>query len=138
MGLSTIDFVNLNGAKWAPSAAAVTQKKKVKNDAPEKYHRGWRVMGLSDAHIAAAQKTREDAIRRAKEHNARIESGLLRDERMRVPPPFDREVWLANASLKPIRSKPYEIPGAAEQCAEIARKSGWHRVSVEELKKGKE
>lgn len=39
-----------------------------------------------------------------------------------------------NAKLKPVRSRPYGIPDAAKQCAEMAEKAGWLRVQVVELK----
>lgn len=34
-----------------------------------------------------------------------------------------------------VRSKPYEILEAAEQCAEMARKAGWEDVEIIEVKR---
>ena len=46
--------------------------------------------------------------------------------------------WYAKNKPKSLRSKPYELEDAAEQCAEMARKAGWERVTVEPLLYAKE
>lgn len=50
--------------------------------------------------------------------------------------PWDIEVFMKKNKPKRVRSKPYEIASAADECAELARKAGWLRVGVEEIMKG--
>lgn len=134
----TKQFVNIHGEEWTPSAEATTPQKRAKATGPDKFHKGWRVTGVSIPAIAAAKTKREADIRIATEHNAAIASGARSGDRMQVPAPWNEATWIASAPLRPVRSKPYEVPDAARVCADLARKAGWLRVTVEELKKGDE
>jgi hypothetical protein len=44
--------------------------------------------------------------------------------------------WVNKNRPKKARSKPYEIASAAEQCADLCRRSGWQQVRIEEVLKG--
>lgn len=59
----------------------------------------------------------------------RAELGLVK------PKPWDEDFWRRNARKASVRSKPYEILSAAEQCAEMAIKAGWEDVEIVEVKK---
>lgn len=131
--------VNIHGADWSASSisreSAIPPVRKSAGG-PAKFHKGWRVVGVSIPAIEAAKEKREKDIRIATEHNAGILSGVVKGERMQVPAPWDEAKWIASAPLKPVRPKPYEIQEAAIDCAVLARRAGWLRVTVEELKKG--
>lgn len=86
--------------------------KKAKAEDSEGSHNGWRVRGIPPG---ALEEARRDAKR-----NERV---------------FDEEHWLMNAKRVPVRSKPYGIPAAAQECKALAEKAGWLRVEVVELKK---
>jgi hypothetical protein len=51
------------------------------------------------------------------------------------PQPFDAEKWFASIRPKKVRSKPYDIKTAAEDCAALATKAGWLRVQVTEIRR---
>lgn len=112
----TIEFVNIHG-----DPVDTTRRVKIKREsiAPAEYHKGWRVVGVSPEAVALA----------AKDHANRISRGILESE-------FDPEKWIKNATLKPARTKPFEIESAAIECARLARSAGWHRVEVRRLAKG--
>lgn len=131
-----LNFVNVHGQKWNPSIESITPPKRTKATGPGKFHKGWRVVGVSVPAIEAAKEKREQDIRIATEHNAAIASGSRSGDRMKVPAPWNEAAWIASAPLRPVRAKPYEVPEAAMVCADLARKAGWLRVTVDELKKG--
>lgn len=123
-----LDFVNVHGetipefviAKGLAGGRATAQKR----DAPDRFHKGWKVTGVW---MGALQDARAKAEKDAK---AAREIG-------REPKEWNEQQWLMNAKGKPIRSKPYEVPEAAEECKALAEKSGlWLRVQVIEIKKG--
>lgn len=79
---------------------------------PQAFHKGWRVEGISPEAVAEA--------RRLAKGNAN----------------WDEDAWAMNAKRVPVRAKPYGIRSAADACAQLAKKSGWLRVEVAEVKKG--
>ena len=90
-----------------------------------KYHKGWRVVGVPKT---ALDEAREEA---ATDAGIAAKAG-------RIAEPFNEQQWLMNAKAKPVRSKPYELREAAEQCKALAEKSGiWLRVQISEISKGK-
>ncbi len=113
----SLAFVNIHG----DPVDTVSRRAKVKREssAPTEYHKGWRVVGVSPEAVALA----------AKDHANRVSRGILESE-------FDPEKWIKNATLKPARTKPFEIESAAIECARLARSAGWHRVEVRRLAKG--
>jgi hypothetical protein len=111
-----IDCVNIHGSRV--STTPVKTAKRPKREKPESYHNGWRVVGIPPGTLEAA---RAEFIAKQREAKA--------------PKDWDEGNWLMNAKPKPVRSKPYEIPQAAQECAELAVRAGWLRVEVVELKK---
>jgi len=114
MQLSSTQFVNIHGQQWTPSTAMPKIRPK---PAKEKFHKGFRVVGLPPGSMDEARIKHDKQQVDAKE-----------------PKPFSESHWLANAHAKPVRSKPYEIQDSARQCALLAEKAGWLRVQVVELK----
>ena len=103
-------YVNYRGEEIGLISHPVAPKVK---PAPAPFHKGWRVQGIPPEALAAAR----DACK----HN-----GLK----------WDRDAWLMNAKAKPVRSKPYSLHTAANECAELAKKAGWLRVEVVEVRRG--
>jgi hypothetical protein len=101
--------------------AAQAPKKKPK---PEKgsYHNGWRVQGIPPGALEEGRK----------EHLAEAALKAAAGQPFKE---WDEAHWLMNAKRKPVRSKPYEVPQAAEQCKQMAQAAGWLRVEIMELKK---
>lgn len=116
--------------KTAPKARV-----RPKVDADQKFHKGWRVMGHKPGALEAAQKAREEDLARWARMSDKSRSEA-RSRGEKDPKPWDEVEWRRNSRLQAVRSKPYMVPEAADECAEIARKSGWIDVVVVELKKG--
>ncbi len=53
------------------------------------------------------------------------------------PAPWDEAKWRIAATKKRLRAKPFSIPQAAEEMAELCRRSGFEDVEVIELAKRK-
>lgn len=102
---------------------------------PKSFHKGWRVMGHRPGAIEEAESEATRAHEKwAESRDKAMAAGLSSYEEQ--PEPWNREDWLRNTKKKPVRSKPYEIPEAADVCADLAKKSGWLCVEVVEVKKG--
>jgi hypothetical protein len=131
----SLGFVNIHGQTIVPPAAtkkaAATRK-----EAPAEYHKGFRVEGHRPGAMEAA---RDFQISLCAEWEALPERERPRrlSEGLRPPKPWDEAIWRQRTKPKPVRSKPYEVPEAAEKCAEMARKAGWLDVRVTEVKKEK-
>lgn len=95
------------------------------------YHKGWRVVGHAQGAMESARHAHDRAM--IEYHDAspkrRAEMG------MKEPKPWDEDFWRRNTRKASVRSKPYEILSAAEQCAEMAIKAGWEDVEIVEVKK---
>lgn len=98
--------------------------KKVKKAQRDSYHNGWRVQGIPP-----------EAVESAREGNRRLQE-MANKAGGKPIPSFDLERWLMTAKGKPVRSRPFEVPQAAQECKELAERMGWLRVEVVELKKG--
>lgn len=85
---------------------------------------GYLVTGFTRAMIDAAKAKREDEIREWQD----VPKGPK-------PLPFDETLWLNQTKPKKVRAAPYALREAADQCAELAKRAGWIRVQVEEVKK---
>lgn len=112
--MSSLSFVNINGDRVNVLASAKTRANRVASDA-EEFHKGWRVVGIPPGALEEAEKAFEPADGRK----------------------FDRDNWLMNAKQKPVRAKPYGVMAAAETCADMAKRAGWLRVTVQEMKREK-
>jgi hypothetical protein len=117
-----MQYVNYAGAPVRLDST-LHAKAKLKRD-ERSFHNGWRVVGIPAGAMEEAQKERAAEIRDA------INLGATR-----IPKDFDEIQWRQNFKKKPIRSKPYEIPAAAEACKQLAEKAGWTYVEILEIKK---
>lgn len=97
-----------------------------KKEKPQKgsTHNGWRVQGIPPG-----------SLEEAKAHHARLCVEARTNPRAKMPPPFDDAKWIMNAKRRPVRSKPYEVQSAAQECARLAERAGWLGVNVVELVK---
>lgn len=127
-----MDFVNIHGQRVTIAGKRVPVKRAVKPD--ESFHKGWRVVGIPPGQYEA-EKVKHDASRqKAIEDHAR-HSEKFPGWRSDIPKEFPGyTVWSAGFKLKPVRAKPYELEDAAKVCADLAKKAGWDRVFVVELK----
>ena len=120
----------VNGKEVTPEELKASKPKTSKPKAEQKgYHRGWRVVGHAPMAVEEAYHAHEKAVFdfRNESPKRRIELGL------KEPKPWDEDFWRRNARKTALRSKPYEIYGAAELCAEMARKDGWEDVEIVEV-----
>lgn len=80
---------------------------------------GWRPEVLAEAKRAAELACAEFA----------------KDPVGRQPLPWDEEQWFLKTKPQKVRSRPYEIRVAADECAALATKTGWLRVQVNEIRR---
>lgn len=118
----TLSFVNYLGAQVSIDTSRGTKSSPPKPKA-EKYHKGFRVVGLPPGALEVAQT----------KHNEKQARNKATEKQ-----PFDLAAWLCSAARKPVRAKPYEIRESADVCASLAEKAGWLGVQVREIKKGNE
>lgn len=117
----------------APKKASRSYVKRVTDRSLAKLSDGFLVTGYSPAHIEMAKVDHE---RLQKTQADLIAVGAKLGPREKIVRDWDQEAWMSATKPKRVRSKPYEISSSADQCAELARKAGWLRVSVEEIMKG--
>ena len=127
-----MEFVNANGEKinmdlWHERQKSL-KKPVVKAVAPAskegpRHSKGWLVRGYSPNQMDALNSAYESALTDYKEEGA--------DH----PGDFDvfEQAWMAKHIPAKVRTKPYQLRDAASQCAELALKAGWQRVTVEEV-----
>jgi len=133
--MTELAFINVNGDVVDTTKRVKLAKRE--SATADKFHKGWRVIGVSPEAVQAAKAEREKAIRNAIKRNADVKSGVgLFRSTIDVPEEFDPVAWVASAPLKPARTKPFEVESAATQCYEMAKKAGWHRVEIRRLAKG--
>lgn len=118
-----LNFVNYKGESLPPPASTVPKLVK-RRETPDSFHRGWRVVGIPPG-----------AVEEAEQEHSRRQIPLAAAGKESKP--FDRGNWIMNAKKKPVRAKPYELPGSAKECAELAEKAGWLAVEIREIKKEK-
>jgi hypothetical protein len=128
--MENLSFVNIYGQPLLSVlilSDAAPAKKNKKRKLLESYHRGWRVVGLSAEHVDLAQKKHERK-RREQKYMDRLRP-------KQILSPWNEECWVAKARLRKIRPVDFEVQEAAHQYADLARKAGWMRVEVREIKK---
>lgn len=104
---------------------------KTKRPPPEQksFHKGFRVEGHPPGALEEAKKECESDL------------ALFQRERElgratgKTPKSWDENYWRNNTKKRPVRAKPYEVPDAAQVCADLAKKAGWLDVVVVELKR---
>lgn len=124
--MSSVAYVNYAGqpVRLDSSLHAKTKAKREEKS----FHNGWRVIGIPPGLM---EETRE-------QHNKDRATAMSRAERekgIKIPKPWDEDFWRNNFKKKPIRSKPYEIPEAAQACKSLAEKAGWTFIEIVEIKK---
>lgn len=135
-----LDFVNIHGHPVIlqellhPKTGKVLKKPPPQKRAapPACYHRGWSVVGVAPSAVEQAKKQREVDIKEARLLNLKLTS----DKKVKVPPPWDEQLWIKTAPLKPARTALFAVQESAQQCADFAQQAGWQRVAVREVKKG--
>ena len=108
-----LTFVNINGEVVDTASLKRTKRKASSYD--KSFHKGFRVVGVSPEQMAYA----------------------VREFSVKFPGTAFNEIeFLRNARRKPVRSRPYELRQAADECLELAKKSGWSGLQVIEVMKG--
>lgn len=86
-------------------------------------HKGWRVSGIKPGMLEEAKQAHERLCQMAQKAGGK------------PPEPFDEDAWLRTAKRTAVRSKPYPLQEAAQLCKELAIKTGWLQVQLQEIKK---
>ena len=129
MGLT---FVNHNGDPITDSRMATMraqgmelerQRRLTAKADPVSVHKGWRVSGIAPGLLDEAKQAHERLCQMAQKAGGK------------PPEPFDQTAWLRTAKRTAVRSKPYILQEAAQQCKELAVKAGWLEVQLIEIKK---
>jgi hypothetical protein len=138
MGVSyvTVDGREISGEQMAKILDQKRAKAPSKRaDAPQTYHKGWRVVGHPPGALHAAKLAAE----RDWAEYLKMDPPTIMERYpggKGIPKPWDEASWRRNAPLKAVRSKPYEIHAAAVECAVMARNAGWTDVRIDTLSKG--
>jgi hypothetical protein len=96
---------------------------------------GFVVEGFTQEMLDSARKYREWEIETYDERLAEA----LEDHKPapRRPQPWDEEQWFLSAKPAKVRSRPYEIRSAADECVALATKTGWLCVRVTEVRRAR-
>lgn len=120
-----MNYVNYLGETVSIERLAAAAPKKKPRSQSDSYHNGWRVQGIPPGQLEEARDAHQRLVKMAEA------SGGKEIKR------WDEANYLMNAKRKAVRGKPFEVPGAAQECKALAEKMGWLRVEVVELKKEK-
>jgi hypothetical protein len=128
----SLNFVNHNGDPITDSRMAAMRAQGMelerqrrlaaKADAVSVY-KGWRVSGIKPGMLDEAKQAHERLCQMAQKAGGK------------PPDPFDETAWLRTAKRTAVRSKPYPLQEAAMLCKELAIKTGWLDVQLQEIKK---
>lgn len=86
-------------------------------------HKGWRVSGIAPGLLDEAKQAHE-----------RLRQ-MVQKAGGKPPEPFDDPAWLRTTKRTAVRSKPYILQEAVQQCKELAIKAGWLEAQPQEIKK---
>lgn len=132
-----MSFVNIHGQPWKPTDPRSTTKVKPTGggNKPAASHKGFRVVGhppgsLEEARTAALKAYADWHALTEAEQAKRRKSGA------KEPKPWDEAQWRKSSKVTAVRSKPYEVISAAEECKAMAERAGWIDVRVDALIKG--
>ena len=130
-------FVNASGRPIIndPQSPSFKAAQRVTREPPKSFHKGFSVVGFAPGVIASAEAQATDEVRAWAALPEDSKAKQLAEGR-RPPKPFDRASWIAKTKPQRVRNRPFEIPAAADECAELARRAGWEEVRVEALTKG--
>ena len=121
----SLDYVNAYGEPLALGSRDSHCKPSRPKAEAKVYHKGWRVVGHPPGAFEKALGDWQRVQKMAEDSGGKPIADLTQED------------WLRVTKKKPVRSKPYEIVCAADQCADLARKAGWTEVKVLEISKGK-
>lgn len=128
----SLTFVNVHGKTISPARMAAMRAEALEQERQKRAaskgdqvssHKGWRVTGIPP-----------EALPKAKEEHARLQV-MARKAGGKPVEDFDEQAWLRKAKRSAVRSKPYHLEAAAQQCKELANKAGWVEVQILEIKK---
>lgn len=85
-------------------------------------HKGWRVTGIKPG-----------LLEKARAEHASLQASARKVGGKEIAD-FDEAAWQRRAKRTPVRSKPYNLNDAANQCAALATKAGWIDVRIQEIK----
>lgn len=85
-------------------------------------HKGWRVTGIKPG-----------LLEKARAEHASLQASARKVGGKEIAD-FDEAAWQRRAKRTPVRSKPYNLNDAANQCAALAAKAGWIDVRIQEIK----
>lgn len=126
----SLQFVSITGDALSlhqlEAKAKAQRKPRAAAEKPEKFHKGFRVVGIPVGAMESAREAHERLVAMADKAGGREIK------------PWDAVAWLNKYKRKAVRSKPYEILSSAETCADLARRAGWTDVQVVALAKGQE
>lgn len=110
--------------------AAAPKVKRPPADTSQKFHKGFRVEGHPPGAMEEAEKSQRAALEQF-QHAQRQGQAFGKQ-----PKEWDEKHWRMTQKKRPVRAKPYEVPEAANLCADMAKKAGWLDVVVTEIKRG--
>ena len=126
----SLTFVNHNGDPITDSRMAAMrvqgmelerQRRLATKADPVSVHKGWRVTGIAPGLLDEAKLGHERLCQMAQKVGGK------------PPEPFDETAWLRTAKRTALRSKPYILQAAAQQCKNLAIKNGWLEVQLQEI-----
>jgi hypothetical protein len=101
--------------------------KKVESRYDAKVSQGFVVLGYSPTHWEKRVADRLEALRLHEMDSKNKAPGTLEEWTAK---------WMAKNKPKKVRSKPYELESAADECGQLAVRAGWLYVRIEEILKG--
>ncbi|MDH1477753.1 hypothetical protein N5F13_25040 [Comamonas thiooxydans] len=128
----SLTFVNHNGDPITDSRMAAMRAQGMELERQRRLaakadavsvHKGWRVSGIKPGMLDEAKQAHERLCQMAQKAGGK------------PPEPFDETTWLRTAKRTAVRSKPYPLQEAAQLCKELAIKTGWLDVQLQEIKK---
>ena len=137
--MSKHEFVNVHGSPINPyhtPSALAPRPPKAKKDAPSEWHKVRAVEGFAPGRIAEAEAIANAAVDEWQALGDAARAEVLKEGR-RPPKPWSRDEYVRTARRTRVRTRPFEVVGAANEMAELARRSGWAEVQVVELAKRK-
>lgn len=117
--MKQVQYVNASGQPieiGSKDSHKPAKKKRTKRGDEERQHHGYAVLGFSPEHLVEAKK--------AHEHKKSLGE---------ADGDFDQDIYMNGHKPQKARSAPYSIEESAKQCADMVRRIGWLRVTVEEI-----
>lgn len=135
--MASIEYIIGGQVVSADDIARFRVKPKARSggSADDSYHKGFRVVGHPPGAMESAHEDRK-ADRYAWTAMSEQQRASALKEGRREPRPWDEAAWRMNTKKRPIRSKPYSIPQAAQDCKALAERAGWIDVEIIEMKRG--